>query len=264
MKLKEDIFTGPQPLFQQFKDYILARIRSGEWPPGTKIPSENTLVRELGVSRMTLNRGLRELMHEGFIARVHGVGTYVRDLPHQTSLIELRNIADEIRALGHEHSADIIKAGDAVATRDLSERFGVAAGSNLFHVVLVHNQDGVPVQIENRFVNPEIVPDFLDQDFTKLTPTGYLVSVAPVGELEHVVKARMPTPEEQDLLDIEPAEPCLVLHRRSWSWGMVVSVVTFTYPAGRYELRGRYRTTAMGTLAESHSHRPVLGEIPKP
>jgi GntR family histidine utilization transcriptional repressor len=74
----------------------------------------------------------------------------------------------------------------------------------------------------------------------------------------------MPTPEEQDLLDIEPAEPCLVLHRRSWSWGMVVSVVTFTYPAGRYELRGRYRTTAMGTLAESHSHRPVLGEIPKP
>ncbi len=260
MKIKEDIFTGPQPLYQQFKDYVLARIRSGEWRPGTKMPSESMLVRDLGISRMTINRGLRELMHEGFVSRVHGVGTYVRELPHQASLIELRNIADEMRELGHTHSAEVIKAEEVPAPRELAERFGLPPGDTLFHIVLVHGQDGVSVQIENRHVNPEVAPAFLDQDFTKVTPTGYLMSIAPLGELEHVVKARMPTPEEQDLLDIQPTEPCLVLHRRSWSWGKVVSVVTFTYPAGRYELRGRYRTTAMGVVRHVGTSHEIARE----
>jgi GntR family transcriptional regulator, histidine utilization repressor len=263
LKTEEKIFTGPQPLYRQFKDYVLARIRSGEWSAGTKMPSESMLVRELGISRMTVNRGLRELMHEGFVSRIHGVGTFVRELPHQASLIELRNIADEMRDMGYTHSAQIIEAGEIPAPPELAERFELPPGDTLFHIVLVHGQDGVPVQIEDRYVNPEIAPAFLDQDFTKATPTEYLMSIAPLGELEHVVKASMPTPDEQNLLDILPTEPCLVLHRRSWSWGKVVSIVTFTYPAGRYELRGRYRTTSMGTLVEGHAQRPVLGEMPE-
>lgn len=256
-KFADDIFSGPQPLYFQFKEYVLGQIRSGEWPSGTRLPSENQLVRDLGISRMTINRALRELMHEGFVSRVHGVGTFVRELPHQASLIELKNIAQEIRDQGNQHSAYVHAKSCIAAPQELAHRFGLQPGENLFHVVLVHSENGAPVQIENRYVNPEIAPDFLDQDFTTITPTEYLVSIAPVGELEHVVKASLPTAEQQELLEIEATEPCLVLHRRSWSWNKVVSVVTLTYPASRYELRGRYRTTPMGTLFEDRPDRPV-------
>lgn len=241
--------SAPQPLYRQIKDYILAHVRSGEWPAGTRVPSENQLVRQLGVSRMTINRALRELMQEGFLSRLHGVGTFVKDPPHQTSLLELRNIAQEIRDRGNEHKAVVVLREEIIAPNNLALRFETAPGSTLFHMVLVHLENGSPVQIEDRHVNPAIAPHFLEQDFTARTPTEYLVSVAPVGELEHVVQASLPSPSQQELLYIDAAEPCLVLNRRSWSWDRVASVVALIYPAKRYELRGRYRTSPTGDLA---------------
>jgi len=52
------------------------------------------------------------------------------------------------------------------------------------------------------------------------------------------------------LLGIGAHEPCLALHRRSWSKGHVVTVVTLTYPASRYALYSRYRTSPSGTLSQ--------------
>ena len=253
----EQTNSEPQPLYRQVKGFILAHLRSGEWPAGTRIPSENSLVKQLGVSRMTVNRALRELMQEGFLTRIHGVGSFVKDPPHQASLLELRNIAQEIRDRGNHHTVEIVLREEIAAPADLAHRFDMAPGSPLFHIILVHLEDGTPVQIEDRHVNPTIAPHFLEQDFTVETPTGYLVSIAPVGELEHVVRASLPTLRQQELLDVAATEPCLVLDRRSWSWDRVASVVTLTYPAGRYELRGRYRTSPTGNLVAATPNAKV-------
>jgi DNA-binding GntR family transcriptional regulator len=84
----------PQPLYAKVKDHILSHIRSGVWAPGARVPSENELVESFGISRMTANRALRELTADGFLARVPGVGTFVREAtPARSSLVELRNIA---------------------------------------------------------------------------------------------------------------------------------------------------------------------------
>ena len=49
----------PTALYQQVKNYIIERIRTGEWPPETRVPSENTLIKQMGASKMTVNRALR-------------------------------------------------------------------------------------------------------------------------------------------------------------------------------------------------------------
>ena len=85
------------------KDHILENIRSGDWAPGARVPSENELVEHFSISRMTANRALRELTADGFLSRVPGVGTFVREQPPRSSLLELRNIAEEIAARGHVH-----------------------------------------------------------------------------------------------------------------------------------------------------------------
>ena len=122
--------------------------------------------------------------------------------------------------------------------------------SRLFHLVMVHTENGVPVQLEDRYVNPFAAPQFNDQDFSTLTPTAYLVAAVPVDELEHTVEAIMPNAEQRALLDINEHEPCLALHRRSWSKGHVVTVVTLIYPASRYALYSRYKTSPSGTLSQ--------------
>ncbi len=158
----------PQPLYAKVKDHILSHIRSGAWAPGARVPSENELVESFGISRMTANRALRELTADGFLARVPGVGTFVREAePARSSLIELKSIAEEIAARGHRHDTQIAPQegldGDAGARRRIRKP---ARSCALAHVMIVHSENGVPVQLEDRYVNLEVAPDFLKQDFT--------------------------------------------------------------------------------------------------
>jgi GntR family histidine utilization transcriptional repressor len=234
------------PLYVQIKDHILGNINSGAWAAGSRVPSENELVESFGISRMTANRALRELAGDGYLARVPGVGTFVKEQAARTSMMELRNIAEEIEARGHKHSSRLITREKVTATLTLTEEFEWQAAKPLFHLVVVHEENGLPVQLEYRWVNPMIAADFLIQNFTRQTPTAYLLNTVPVDELEHSVEAVMPDAAQQKLLGIAATEPCLALHRRSWSKGEVVTVATLVYPASRYALHSRYKTNAQG------------------
>src|ERR1700722_7151459 len=99
--------TAPLARYERVKEHIRTRILSGEWRPGDRIPSEVTLVRELGVSRMTINRALRELAEQGVLTRFSGVGTFVAEEKPQSTLLMIAHIGDEIRARGHEYHYSI-------------------------------------------------------------------------------------------------------------------------------------------------------------
>jgi GntR family histidine utilization transcriptional repressor len=242
--------SDAQPLYAKVKDHIVANIRSGAWEPGRRVPSENELVESFGISRMTANRALRELTAEGYLNRVPGVGTFVKEAPALSSLMELRNIAEEIAQRGHRYSSRLVAKSAIESNPALNEEFEDRGLKRLFHIVIVHEENGVPVQLEDRYVNPAVVPDFLERDFTTTTPTAMLLAATPVDELEHTVEATMPTPEQQRLLGIAGSEPCLALYRRSWSRGRVATAVTLTYPASRYALYSRHRTSERGTFSQ--------------
>ena len=242
--------TGP-PLYLKVKEHILSNIASGAWPPGARVPSEHDLVAQFSISRMTANRALRELSSDGWLTRVAGVGTFVSEPRSRASLVELKDIAEEIAARSHRHTMRVIASGRYAATPALAHEFEAANGAPLFHVLLVHDENGVPVQIEDRWVNAGLAPGFLDRDLAAETSTAVLLRSLPVDELEHIVEAAMPAPEERRLLDIGPREPCLVLRRRSWSRGRVATLAAFTYPASRHALYSRYRTTPAGTIEAS-------------
>src|SRR5579884_1223764 len=68
---------GNGPLYQQLRQEIVARIRSGEFAPGDLLPSENQLCAEYGISVTTARRALLELVNEGVVQRRIGIGTMV-------------------------------------------------------------------------------------------------------------------------------------------------------------------------------------------
>lgn len=92
------IKNAPQALYRRAKEFVLDQLRAGVWKPGDLIYSENQLVQELGISRMTVNRALRELTEEGLLVRISGVGTFVAESKPQSNLLRITNIADEILA----------------------------------------------------------------------------------------------------------------------------------------------------------------------
>jgi GntR family transcriptional regulator, histidine utilization repressor len=238
------------PLYAKIKSHITDQIRSGALKAGSRVPSENELVEIFKISRMTANRALNELTSEGLLARVPGVGTFVKEVTPRSSLLELRNIADEITARGHIYSSRIEHLAEVTSTPTLIEDFELKSATPLFHIVIVHEENGMPVQLEDRYVNPFCAPQFLKQDFTLQTPTAYLLGTIPVDELEHNVEAIMPDANQQRRLKISTTEPCLSLHRRSWSNGLVVTSATLIYPASRYALYSRYHTTSKGQVTQ--------------
>jgi GntR family histidine utilization transcriptional repressor len=232
---------APQPLYQQVKTYIEARIVSGQWPPEMKIPSENELVAALGVSRMTVNRAFRELAAAGHLIRVQGVGTFVAPPKPQSALLEIRSIADEIHARGGTHTARVLQLCRETAPAEVAAAMQLAPDASVFHSILVHCENDRPVMLADRFVNPALAPHYLEQDFSSMTPSQYLMAVIPLTEAEHVIEARLPDREIQARLDISDREPCLVLTRRTWSRGKVATRSRFTYPGSRYRLGSRFR-----------------------
>lgn len=234
------------PLYSRVKTYILEQVNAGQWSEGARLPSEHELMVQFGVSRMTVHRALRELSSEGVIARIQGVGSFVSEAKPQVGLIEIRDIAEEISAHGHQHSARVIQLEAVRASVELANALSQRPGAKLLMSLVVHSEDDVPVQLEQRFVVPSFAPDFLEQDYTRTTAYRYLRGIAPATEVEHVVLAVMPDAAVQELLELEADEPCLRLIRRTFVQETPVTQSVFTYPGARYSLGSRYKINPGG------------------
>jgi len=233
--------TDPRvPLYKKIKDHILARIASGEWQPSARVPSENDLVKKFNVSRMTTNRALGELTAEGYLERIAGVGTFVANLKAQSHPLEIHNIAEEIRSRGHEYSAVVLKIEEVRAENDIAEFLNIAPGVTVLHSLIIHKEQNIPIQIEDRFVNKAVAPHYGQQDFNLITPYDYLMEIAPLQKAEHVVKAILPSEEIRRHLHMAAAEPCLLIERRTWTREQVASRAKLYHPGSRYELSGRF------------------------
>lgn len=66
------------PIYLQVKNYILDKIKAGDFPSGTKLPTERELAAELGISRNTVSAAYKELLLEGILEAQQGRGTFVR------------------------------------------------------------------------------------------------------------------------------------------------------------------------------------------
>lgn len=227
-----------QPRYRQVKEHIITLINTGKLKPRDRVPSENELTRTLGVSRMTVNRGLRELADDGYVVRLAGVGTFVSESRTYSDVLKVRNIADEIRARGHVYSASVLKLEEVDANERVVERLELRPGAKVFHSLILHFESDRPIQLESRYVCPTLAPEYLNMDFTKITPNVYLSSIAPLHTAEHVVRAMIPTEDVRELLHMEINEPCLVLRRRTWTEGRPVSLADLSHPGSRFELIG--------------------------
>jgi GntR family histidine utilization transcriptional repressor len=236
--LDERIAQDSTPIFQRIKDYLTGEIASGRWKEGDLVPSEQALVRQFGVSRMTVNRAVRELTAEQLLVRRQGAGTYVAPQKYQATLVEIRNIADEIRTRGKTHRSGVRLLEAVAADDELAAQFELAAGARLFHSTIVHFENDVPIQVEDRWVNPACAPAYLEQDFTSITPNEHLMLAAPLQGATYRIEA-LPAPiDVAALLAVQAAACCLVLKRRTTSGGLVASVVTMWHPGHLCQLTG--------------------------
>jgi GntR family histidine utilization transcriptional repressor len=225
---------------EEVKASIRQRIAEGGWQPGMKLPSERELVQQFGCARMTVHHALRELEDEGLIERRQGSGSYVAQLHPISNVLQVRDIRDEIAERRHVHATRVCSVQREKAGADIATAMRLRKGATVFHVRLVHLENGVPIQLEDRHVNPALAPDFMERDFTQVTPSHVLFEHAPLTEAEQVVEAVLADAEQARWLDIGEGSPLLMVSRRTVSQGAVASVARLYHPGSRYRLIGRF------------------------
>jgi len=227
------------PAYQRIKNYVLEQIQRGIWQEGDLIPTELSLCKTFDVSRMTVNRALRELTADQVLVRYKGSGTYVAQTKFQSTLVEIRSIAQDIRERGHQHSSQTLLLETVEASETQALRFRIAIATRLFHSVLVHYENEVPIQIEDRIVHASVAPDYLEQDWQQVTPNEYLMRVAPLPTGNYTIEASLPTKEVADILKIPLTQPCLLMDRATFSKQVFTTHAIMWYPGNRYKFSGQ-------------------------
>ncbi len=231
-----------KPRYAIIKDHIIRHIELHEWQAGDRVPSENDLALQFSVSRMTARRALQELRDAGILVRTQGLGSFVADARPRSSILEIHSIDKEIRARGHTHQAQVVQLAEVKAGRNTALLLGLKKGNPVYHSIVLHSENDIALQYEERYVNPRFGPDYLRQDFTRITPNHYLSRISPLTEADQTVEAVTVSDVVATLLEIDTNEPCLKVSRRTWCQQGIVNIANLYYPGSRYRLGGHLRT----------------------
>ncbi len=111
--------TSPRrsALADQVIAQLRAQITSGEWPVGSRIPTEPELVEQLGVARNTVREAVRALAHNGLLAIRQGSGTYVIATSELAGVMHRRFAGTDLR-----HIAEARSVLEASAARLAAQR----------------------------------------------------------------------------------------------------------------------------------------------
>jgi len=231
----------PPPQYRLIRDHLVARIRAGDLKPGDRVESENELGQRFGVSRLTVQRAIRELVSEGMLRRVQGSGTFVTMAAQGFPLVEVRDLVEEIRQRGGTPRTEVLVQRRHVPDAADARLMEVEPGTPVFHAMLLILSDGVPVALEDRQALCDVYPDFLEQDFAETSIFSYFARHSVLEDIENVVRAELPGRRVAQLLDIGEQEPCLTVQRRNWYRGRCVTLTRVTYAGTRQSLGSRYR-----------------------
>ena len=227
--------------YHQVKTYVLAGITEGTWGSGERVPSENELVDLCKVSRMTARRALQELLLEGTLIRIKGKGSFVSQEKQQSSLLQIKSIASELRHQGHVHRSELLKLSKVRTSSEIARIMEIESGSEVYFSEVLHFKNEQPIQLEHRWVIRSAAIDYINQDFKEKTPGEYLTDNAPVTEAEHKIEAIIGEYKTRELLAVEENEAILLLKRLTWCGQQLVSYAQLYHPGNSYSFGTKFQ-----------------------
>lgn len=207
-----------EPLYYRIKRQLLRRIDSGEWGPGTQLPTEQELQREHGASRGTVRRALNELVFEGRIYRRSGKGTFVTELPPRVQTQRILSFTEQVRLRGLVPTTRMVSA-EEVAAAEVEERvrqaFGLDMADRVMRIQRLRLGDERPLSLQTVYLLPALCPGILEEDLGQLMPL-YETYGKRISHGEEVIRVTWINGEEAELLQVEPGDPAVVRFRVSY------------------------------------------------
>lgn len=214
---------------------VLRRIERRDWPPGATIPTEEQLAVEFGCARATVSRALRELAEAGVLERRRKAGTRVATHPVRKATLDIPVIRLEVEGRGQEYGFRLLERAEAEAPPGIGLRLGLAPGTRLIHLTTLHFADGQPFLLEDRWLNPGVLPEPLP-DTETVSVNEWLVKTVAYTYGDIAFSAAAAGHEEARLLGVAEGAALFVIERTTWLGEAPVTSVRLAYGPG-YRLR---------------------------
>ncbi|MBJ7499164.1 MAG: UTRA domain-containing protein [Sphingopyxis sp.] len=214
---------------RRIREEIAGAIRSGEWRPGDRVPTEQELAARYGCARATVSKALGELAASGLVERRRKAGTFVAQPPVHSAVMTVPDLAELIAARGEAYRWQLLSVDREAEGEEL------CPGPAL-RIEGVHMAAGEAFALERRFIALGEVPEAIGADFASEAPGTWLLGHIPWTEARHVIRAVTPTRKEAAALMIGTGAACLELDRTTWRAGRVVTHVRQLFRGDRFDL----------------------------
>lgn len=152
--------TSTLPKYRQISRAIIDRIRDGDLAPGERVPSENDIITQWGVSNTTARKALADVEQAGWVRRIKARGTYVRPNPVGRSLNRILGFSHNMREAGRTPSTrvlDIHTRKQGLSMEITGRRYRLPGP--ICVIERLRLADGVPMMRETRYIATALCPD---------------------------------------------------------------------------------------------------------
>lgn len=195
------------PVYLKLKDDIKQKIKKGEYYKNMRLPSENMLSAEWGISRMTVRRALDELTREGLLYKTRGSGTFVA--ANRFSQCDIMSFTEMVKQCGLVPKTVVLEK-TFVCDDEIAQFMHLPKSSVFYKVKRLRLADNTPVGIENVYLPLQYCdsPDRLELDESLYVGLKKLYGWN-ILKQDIAITADMPTKEEKDILKLSKGEAVL-------------------------------------------------------
>jgi GntR family transcriptional regulator len=232
--------TAAAPLYTRTAEMLRARITSGVWTVGNRLPAEHELCREFGVSSITMRRAIAMLAAEGLVVRLQGKGTFVSSsqaIVHGPP--QMTSFTQDMELRGWHPSARLVRSDIVPADEKFSVRMGLPENSKVFVLTRIRLADGQPIALQTAYIPARLVPNLDSFDLStgslyELLEKEYGLRPARASESW---EAGIVSDIEAELLEVTAGSPAFRVERlTSDSSGHRIELVQSVIRGDRYRL----------------------------
>jgi GntR family histidine utilization transcriptional repressor len=225
---------------------LAERIRSGEWPPGRRIPFEHELTAQYGCARATASKAVQALAEAGLVERRRRAGTFVAGPRIQTAVLEIPELQAEVSRRGQVYGYDLIARRIRPRNRRDPEEAMLIGGGDVLELRCLHRANGRPLAIEDRLIRIGAAPRAVDVDFAIVSPGAWLLANVPWSTAEHRIGAVAADAACAEALDVPVGAACLSLRRWTWRNGAGITAARQQFVANAFELVAHFTPRSFG------------------
>lgn len=255
--------NGPVPLYHQLKLALEEAIKRRVYKPGDRLPSEPELMRQYGISRITVRQALDDLEAEGLIVRRHGKGTYVAEARIEQELVRLTDFVEDMQRAGRKPSSRVLAFEHETVPPLLAQTLGIPPGAEVVRVDRLRLGDDRPVAYDTtwlplRFGELLVGAELTHETIYHILEARYAISVLSGS---FTITASEATPQIAGALEVLAGSALLVIERTSYTGKKEpVYVQKRYYRPDRVQYRLTLRRYSEQGGSKIDAFGPVFGE----